>query len=190
MKKTIAFIFLIHFYLCTFSQSESYFKNNGMFILDFGLSGNEYLNLNIDIVSKRFLYGFQYDFIRNSKIIGEDYTSTINWNQFPEDFVSSGKEITQIITFNFGYNIFEKFILGCGLGFGEDINYKNMYDNYHILGNNGYYHLIKEGEIKPQIKVFAKYFIPITKKFHISLSSQLTSLTGFGGSAGIGILLQ
>ena len=91
MKKTIAFIFLIHFYLCTFSQSESYFKNNGMFILDFGLSGNEYLNLNIDIVSKRFLYGFQYEFIRNSKIIGEDYTSTINWNQFPEDFVSRGK---------------------------------------------------------------------------------------------------
>lgn len=188
MKKVLLFLILIYSYSDVYSQSETKYTKNTILSIDFGLSGKEYLNFNFDAVNNRFLYGFQYEFIKNSKIIGEDYSITINWDQFPEDFVSSGKEITQIITFNFGYNIFDKFFLGCGIGIGEDINYKNMYDNYHILGYNGYYHMIRGGEIKPQFKVFAKYFIPISNRIYISLSTQQTTLTGFGGDIGLGFI--
>lgn len=163
-------------------------KNSNINIISFdvGYTPENYLNFNFNVLSNKILYGFSYDQIINSGKVGEHYT-TINWDQFPEDRQSQGVFIGNLLTFNLGYSLFKRFAIGIGLGIGEEIIYRNMFDEFHILGYNGYYHLTRSDDILFHAKLFVNYHIPLSKKYHLTLNLQHSNIIGTGAGIGVGI---
>jgi len=153
--------------------------------MDIGYSSKGYISYNGGAVMKKLLLGIGFDMSINSGEEGE-YYSEINWDEFPGDIVSSGKYIEPLFL-QLGYNILGNLYCGVGLGFGEVIYYRNMYDNYHILGNNGSYYInAPSGKIEFQKKVFATYFFPIKNDLfpYLVLNLQYATISGFAGSVG------
>lgn len=184
MKTKFILSFLLLICMTTFSQNKEKSKFNIM-SFDMGFTSNNYLNMNFNVVYNRVLYGFEYEMPLKSGEIGE-YYSTINWDQFSEDRQSSGMFVDNLLCFQLGYNIIDKLVVGVGIGFGEEIYYRNMFDEFHILGNNGYYYLNKSGKVLLQTKVFVNYFIPLSEKYYLALNAQYTKLGGTGGGIGVG----
>lgn len=181
-------LILACFILCCMTViSQNKERNNFNIIsFDMGLTSKNYLNVNCNAIYNKILYGFEYEAILKTGEIGE-YFSTINWDQFPEDRQSSGKYVDNLFCFQIGYNIIDKLVAGVGIGFGSEINYRNMYDDFHILGNNGYYYLNMSSKTLLQTKIFINYFIPIGEMVYIALNLQNTKLGGTGGGIGLGI---
>jgi len=189
MRKNLILPILLLFSIFGFSQTTMPDKNklNAM-TFDMGFSSKNYMNFNFNVIYNKILFGFEYEMPLKTGVIGENYT-TINWDQFPEDRQSSGMYVDNQICFQVGYNIIDKLVLGVGLGIGEEIYYRNMFDDFHILGSNGYYNLHKSGNILLQTKIFANYLIPINNKTYLLLNVQHTKLSGTGGGLGLGFKL-
>lgn len=154
--------------------------------MDFGFSSKGYFPINGGVVMNKLLFGFGFEMSVNNGEEGE-YYSEINWDEFPGDVVSSGQYV-EPFNLQLGYNLFGNLYCGVGLGFGEVIYYRNMYDNFHILGNNGSYYIdAPSGKIEFQKKVFATYFIPTKNDLfpYMVLNLQYASISGFAGSIGV-----
>lgn len=75
---------------------------------------------------------------------GEDYTNTINWDQYPKDLVKEGSYLT---TFDFSFGYFHKYFFVLGLiGYANETEYRNCFDDFHILGDNGKYYKTRNGD--------------------------------------------
>lgn len=115
---------------------------------------------------------------------GELY-ETVNWDGLPEDHIKEGSYYTPI-TFDLGYD-FNSFTVGIGAGVAIGTKYRNCFDDFHILGNNGsYYKEVKDGT-SGEFKVFAKYRFQSKTGIHCYLGAQYTIKTGIGATIGIDI---
>ena len=140
--------------------------------------------MNFHLTYKKVYYGFSVAIPVSKGVKGDLYT-VVNWDEMSEDHIDEGTYYTPI-TFDVGYDI-KSFTIGAGIGIAVGTKYRNCYDKYHILGNNGaYYKEVSDGS-SGEFKVFAKYRFPSKSGIHCYLSAQYTIKTGIGATFGIDI---
>jgi hypothetical protein len=152
--------------------------------LGIGYASGGYVPINFHYTHNKVYYGFSVSFPVSKGTEGERY-KTINWDELSEDHVKEGSYYTPI-TFDFGCD-FNSFTVGIGLGVAIGTKYRNCFDDFHILGDNGsYYKEVKEG-ISGEFKVFAKYRLQSRTGIHYYLGAQYTVKTGVGVTIGVDI---
>jgi len=130
MKKLYLLFFFLTGLVPTYSQQMG---------MSLGLSSKLFLPLDIHYAGSNG-FGIKFNFSNNLNkgTEGEDYTSTINWDQFPEDHVKNGAYYT---TYDLGLGkYFENFYVLGMLGLARETLFRNCFDDFHILGDNGYYY--------------------------------------------------
>lgn len=146
-----------------------------------GYASEGYIPIDVHFLYKKMYYGLSPAIPVSKGTKGERYT-TMNWDEFPEDHVEDGEYYTPL-TVDIGYNI-SSLTLGVGAGIAIGSKYRNCYDEFHILGNNGYYYKDFSGQTVGEFKAFAKYRFPSRSGIHCYLSVQYTVRTGIGSIFG------
>ena len=100
------------------------------------------------------------------------------WDEYPEDHTGEGSYYTPI-TFDLGYSI-KSLVIGVGAGPAIKTKYRNCFDDYHILGDNGYYYKEAKDGVSTDYKAFVKYKFSSQMGLHLYLSAQYTYRTGAG----------
>ena len=80
--------------------------------------------------------------------------------------------------------------LGAGVGIAVGTKYRNCFDEFHILGDNGNYYKTTSNGTTGEFKVFAKYRFPTKNPYPICrfyISAQYSIRTGIGATIGIDI---
>lgn len=108
-----------------------------------GYSTQKYFSFELAYVTKSNLtIGYYMGFNMRPGTAGELY-STINWDEFSEDHYETGSYYDPL-GLALGY-IFKNFMATATIGFAKETVYRNCFDSYHILGNNGYYFKTVQG---------------------------------------------
>lgn len=149
-----------------------------------GYTSDGYLPISFHYTHKKVLYGLSVSIPTSKGTKGEQYT-VVNWDENSEDHVKEGSYYTPV-TFDLGYG-FNDFTIGIGVGLAVGTKYRNCFDEYHILGNNGsYYKEVSDGT-SGEFKAFAKYRFKSRTGIHCYLSAQYTIKTGVGAMIGFEI---
>lgn len=149
-----------------------------------GYTSEGHMPVTFHVTYKKVHMGLSFAVPLNDGRKGEHY-STINWNEIPEDHVKEGYSYTPY-TIDLGYDI-RNLTIGIGGGFASRDKYLNCYDNLHILGNNGSYHITSRDGTVGEYKVFAKYRFASKSSLSIGdvyLSAMYSKNSGFGGLIG------
>lgn len=129
------------------------------FGVELGYGINGHVPFNISFEHNRIYYGLTFNLSVDKGVKGKRYEK-FNWDEFPEDHRSEGN-YKQSFTVDLGYRI-KHFVIGAGIGFLFDVDYRNCYDNFHILGNNGEYYKEKNSS-GFDAKIFALYNFSMNK---------------------------
>jgi hypothetical protein len=147
--------------------------------VSFGYTTKSYIPIDFYFASSSGLglkISLSVDTKKNTE--GENYSSTINWDAFPEDHKSEGSYLTPI---DFGIGkFFDQFYVFGLIGFSNETLYRNCFDNFHILGENGNYYKLVEGNNDLNYGIEAGYF-----KSNINIGIIYTKYTGLGFKLGI-----
>lgn len=135
-----------------------------------GYGINGHLPIGVNLQSNRFIYGLSANLSISKDLKGENYTGTVNWDEYPEDHVNEGS-YKQSVTFDLGYFLNEKLAVGGGIGYGWTTYYRNCFDNLHILGNNGSYYIEANGDGILDAKAFLLYRFPVSSYFNIYIKA-------------------
>ena len=136
MKRLIGNFLLLAIFHCsnvTFAQVRfglnTRFTTTKNFGLDFKL-GYKSVLMNIG-----FTTPLKKDFVGTRM-------NNIGWNQFPEDHYKQGAyyEFTDL---GLHYLIHKNIIIGAKVGLGKETVFRNCYDRFEILGNDGYYYMMR-----------------------------------------------
>ncbi|MDD4437466.1 MAG: hypothetical protein PHS04_05460 [Tissierellia bacterium] len=190
-KKLLIVVLLVLISKSISSQTESLEVSGPIHAgLDVGFSPDGYVPIGIHFSSynTKFQFGLTFALSTKTGVIGEDYTGTINWSEYPEDFVSEGSYYTPF-SIDIGYKLYKGLILGGGIGLSRETVYKNMFDDLHILGYNGSYHIRAKGENIPEYKGFITYYIPreYDKLGSLFIKLYYSKIMGPGASIGFTI---
>jgi hypothetical protein len=153
-----------------------------------GYSSSMMLNMNVDYISpSNVVYSLDGGIALPNGTKGEEY-STVNWSEYPEDVIEEG-EYYNIINLGVGYK-FEKFAVLGLIGYADETLYRNGYDDYNILGDDGSYYKTTKGDNgKLNVGIKGKYFIPIesglSSSMYFTLGAQLTLVGGAGLNIGL-----
>ncbi len=181
------FVFVLIILISSFivSAQEGYYFGGGM-----GFSSKDYFKAEALFGKDKVLVKFGIDSKRNNGTKGQ-YYSNINWDQFPTDVVSEGR-YTDFVNLGFDYFIIKELNLGFSLGFGKEVKYRNCFDNFHILGDNGeYYKEIYTGNKPTNIMFDANYsYFSENNPFALNLGVSYGSLTGVGFNMGFFLVLK
>lgn len=162
MKKNLLSFILCFVSSYLFSQTDQLYVNGPIHVgMDIGFSYNGYFPIGIHFSSynTKFQFGITAGISMDcTKAEGEHY-SNINWDQFPEDVIDEGSYYTPF-TFDVGYKVFGGFVVGFGIGYSTKTIYRNMFDEFHILGHNGCYNISIRGEGSPEYKGYISYYFP------------------------------
>ncbi len=172
MKKIILLICLISLTSAGFAQfgiSIGYSSDN---FLSFQI--NSIGSLNSDVV---YELGYTGEVVRG--VDGEDMSEAVNWDEYPEDFENEGSYYS-VINFGIGFQLSKETYLMPKIGYAYQTKYRNMYDSYNILGDNGNYHITKKGESKINLGLEFNYLLK--KGWFLGIEANL--IGGFGGSIG------
>ncbi|MEA1886530.1 MAG: hypothetical protein U9N72_04905 [Bacteroidota bacterium] len=124
------------------------------------LSG-EIAFITADMWNIKFIFGSQ---IPNGT--EGEYYDTINWDEFSEDHIKEGSYWSRI---DLGIGkTFGNFYINGILGYAPKTLYRNCFDEFHILGDNGYYHKTVKGGGKINIGADLGVYID---KFYIGLDA-------------------
>lgn len=95
-----------------------------------------------------FKFGYKstvlnFGFTRPNKLgtIGEQM-QTIGWNEFPEDIYEKGSYY-EYIDFGLHHLLHKNILIGATYGLGSETIFRNCYDRFEILGNDGFYHMTR-----------------------------------------------
>ncbi len=165
-------------------EEDKLIRKTSYFGMGIGYTSGGYLPINFHYTYKKVYYGFSVAFPLSKGTKGELYT-VINWDENSEDHVKEGSYYTPI-TFDMGYD-FNDFTIGAGAGIAVGTKYRNCFDNYHILGNNGSYYKEVSNGTTGEFKIFAKYRFYSQTGIHCYLSAQYTIRTGIGATIGFDI---
>ena len=180
--RRILFIVLLFTSVKLSSQNSVLYDSDFRFGFDVGYSVEGYLPMSLYFGKDKMVYGFTLGSPVGTGQKGE-YFSNINWDEYPEDIVNSGS-FYYPFTVDIGYSISEHFIIGGGLGYAVRLNYRNMYDDFHILGDNGSYHItVTDGGV-PEIKVFGQYIFPSESYIKVYIKGFYSNNMGPGGAIG------
>lgn len=157
MKKSILILFLAT-YSISYSQQT---------LVPFGLHyniGNSntkevgIYNGTIDVIeSNSYIFGMEFGL--GGATNGEDYTGTININQYTEDRIGTESHTLWNIGFRAGKEIYKNLYLIGTLGYIQLSEFEDRYDNFNILGSNGSYVVLKEKKDNIYVKLGVSYRI-------------------------------
>ena len=145
------------------TKKEKYFKVNSKTTnntystiqkgIDMGLgfsTGEGDIILNFDFeVKNNYWIGGQVNVGLAGDIEGEDYTDVIGTNQYSEDIERLATN-SWAFGLRIGKEINKKIKIVGVLGMAIEYEAQNRYDNFTILGNNGYYH-VRTGNRRNQL---------------------------------------
>lgn len=119
--------------------------------------------------------------------IGEHY-SVINWDAYPEDVYETGGYWEASIYWALG-GTYKGFYLLAGVEGANYISVRNCFDNYHILGNNGYYTKggVSDRISEPYFKFGKNFHVKEVKDMIITTGVGYSELSGVSVSVGVGI---
>ncbi|HYQ57585.1 MAG TPA: hypothetical protein VEP89_09595 [Draconibacterium sp.] len=179
MKKILLSGIIVLIYSSSFSQS---------FDIGFGYSSSEIVSFDMGYIAKNnFAYYIEIGTQVPRGTSGEDYTGTINWDEYREDHRSYG-EYYNIYNLAVGYKIGNSVLLAGVLGYADKYSFVNSYDNLHILGDNGAYFIrgkLNDDAVNAGIK--AKYFISLRGGGFISMGINASTIQGVGLNIGIAL---
>lgn len=187
MKK-LALLLVISMVFVTSSIAQSdYLYINGplYFGADVGYSQHKYMPIGFHLGNGSFQYGATVGIAVGTGQEGEHY-SNINWDQYPEDIIAEGEYYTPF-TIDVAYNVYDGFMIGLGLGYAWKTHYRNMFDEFHILGYNGSYNVTARGTGKVESRVFVSYYFPSSRNGSLYLKGQYSNNMGIGLSLGFSI---
>lgn len=163
-------------------------QRTSFFGVGFGYTSEGYIPVSIHYTHKKIYYGLSVAVPVSNGTKGENYNAGVNWDEMPEDVTEEGTYYTPV-TFDMGYD-FKDFTLGAGIGLAVGTKYRNCYDDFHILGNNGSYYKTISNGTTGEFKIFAKYRFPTKNPYPICrfyISAQYSIRTGIGATLGIDI---
>lgn len=159
------------------ANAQSFSKTHIGAHIGYGVKGH--LPIGISLQTNKVFYGFTYSPSISKGVKGESYTGTVNWDEFPEDHVSEGS-YKESFTVDLGYFVTDYLAIGGGLGYGYTMNYRNCYDEFNILGNNGSYYIEINKEGWLDAKLFLLYKFPVSSMFNMYVKAGYSkSTTGF-----------
>lgn len=163
-------------------------QRTSFFGVGFGYTSEGYIPVSIHYTHKKIYYGLSIAIPAQKGTKGEDYNAGVNWDEMSEDVKEEGTYYTPV-TFDMGYD-FKNFTLGAGVGIAVGTKYRNCFDEFHILGDNGNYYKTTSNGTTGEFKVFAKYRFPTKNPYPICrfyISAQYSIRTGIGATIGIDI---
>lgn len=127
----------------------------------------------------------------NNGRVGPDYGDVVGWNEYPEDETGKEDEYSFPIELGLGYRIWKNIAVGVGVAYVQEYRFKNMYDEYNILGDNGYYHLSNKYDSSIAANVFVNIYIPLnsTGSAYLVVQPKYSSYYDFILSGGFGFTL-
>lgn len=180
MKKVaLLFFILLNGSLLCFAQYSNDAFNFG---IDIGYSQKGYMPVGLYVGINDMQYGLSIGAPLNVGTSGEHY-STINWDEYPEDIVGSG-EYNYPFIFSVARRVYDGLFLGAGIGFAPTVQYRNMYDNFHILGNNGSYHITNMEGNKMEYLGFISYHFAGQNNTNFFVKAFYSDIMGIGASFG------
>lgn len=181
MKKNLLFLFvLVSMELC--AQYSGTYYSDFRFGFDLGYSAKGSAPMSMYFGKNKQIYGFSVGVPIGTGEKGEHYPN-INWDEYPEDIIGSGSYYLPYSVFA-GYNISEAFLIGGGIGYATCIKYRNMFDEFHILGNNGSYSITISDGGRIEYNIFGQYFIPTSRAGQFYIKGFYSNNMGPGGSIG------
>ena len=165
---------------CLKAQSLSNLKIG----VDLGYGINGHVPIGINVEYNRMIFGITANMAVSKGVEGEKYTGTVNWDQFSEDHISEGS-FKQSFVFEVGYFLTTDFALGAGIGYAATTHYRNCYDEFHILGNNGSYYKEINTDSNADLKIFALYKFPTEKNYKFYLKGGYDIVTSAFLSVGV-----
>lgn len=114
------------------------------FGISFGITTNTFIPVDAYFVTPNGIgFKFNLGLPGSPGTKGEDYSNTINWDQFSEDHRMESSYVT---TIDFGAGkVFKNFYFFGLLGVATETRFRNCFDKFHILGDNGYYFKTGDG---------------------------------------------
>lgn len=161
-----------------FSEAPKLF-NRDRYGFSLGLSAEKFLLMDFNYAHKSGIGGkFNIGYQLENGSAGEDYSSTLDWSEFPDDFVEEG---SYYITLDFAVGYYFNFIYAVGMvGLASESVYQNNRDKSKILGNSeGKYYVTKSGDIG------LNYGFEVGAIIHtFTVTIHYTFYGGFGGKLG------
>lgn len=125
--------------------------------LGYGFSDQDLIFVIDFQTSKGIALGMQCNIGFDSSVVGEDYSEVINIGEYYEDIYGLGYS-SYSVAFRVGKEFAEKISVIGALGWESEKEVQNRYDNFHILGDNGYYSVATGNrETKLYVSLNAKY---------------------------------
>ena len=157
MKNTILIFFVI---ACSISYSQKTVLPIG-FHYNIGNSNTKEVSVfngTVDLIqSNSYIFGMEFGI--GGATNGEDFTGTINIDQYPEDRTDTESHTLWNIGFRVGKEIYKNLNLIGTLGYFQLSEFEDRYDNFNILGDNGSYVVLKENKDSFYVKIGASYRI-------------------------------
>jgi len=120
-------------------DNDNFSKNYSFGGISIGYDSKLHLLLDISYFDKSGISGkFCVGLKLPNGTEGKAY-NTINWDQFPEDIIKEGSYYNTY-DFGLGYYFYDFYVFGI-VGFANKNLYRNNFDKFHILGDNGKYYL-------------------------------------------------
>ena len=140
MKNTILILALLLTSL-NYGQATNPIVSKGV-DMGLGFASNESdIIINFDFeINNNYWIGGQVNVGLGGDINGEDYTEDIGTNQFSEDIYELAKD-SWSFGLRVGKEVNDKIKIVGAIGMAIEYEAQNRYDEFTILGNNGYYHV-------------------------------------------------
>jgi len=144
-----------------------YSASKSGFDMGFGFSTDETdITINFDFeIKNNYWIGAQANVSLGGDIVGENYTDTIGINEYSEDIYELANN-SWAIGLRVGKEISNKIKIVGALGMAIEYEAQNRYDEFTILGNNGYYH-VKTGNRENSLYAAINCNVTIAKWFAI-----------------------
>lgn len=168
MKKLI-FVILLLCNINLYAQIDNTCFGSFGFTSDFGVE------FNIGLGKVPIYFGWNYHQHDNKAYSFLNYSGVINYGEYPEDHRNLIKDQNiQSSCLNFGWYSRvinnNRFVVGPEIGYTEQIDVLDCYDNSHILGDNGHYQLFLDKRTIPCFGINFKmvhYFFSKTMGIYI-----------------------
>lgn len=194
--------YIIVFILIVLSQSPAFCSNNDsvdkfdftnkkiMGGLDIGYAAKDAtVPVSFSFVINRWVLSMSYGLPSIWKAEGENYSNSVNWDEFPSDETGKKGYYSSSLGIDVGYLFWKNIAAGIGVSYVMKGMYKNMYDNLHILGDNGAYFLTSKTENKVSADIFLNIYLPLNKTgdYYLVLQPKYSTYYNFIGSIGFGV---
>jgi len=136
--KRFYILFFALFTITTTSYSQVKKDDNSIvFNVDAGYGTKGFVPISFGLIRNSVYYGISLNYNVDTGTNGKKYKK-IGWDELPGDHVSEGSYQNSALL-DMGYVCFHNVVIVIGGGYTFTRDYRNCYDETHVLGDDGYY---------------------------------------------------